>query len=168
MVQLVGITTFANSPLQTWLGAKGYCKPVPDEYSDTTSDALAYLHEADPFRAGTAGWYQVQLSAAGLELTPNATVWCVSAWDLWCATYYWMMQLISGVRTIAARHPEPRGPIGTPDPRARCSGRCDAHGRARALVRKRACAPAEAVCVCVWTCERASRCEFVALCACVC
>jgi len=81
---LVITTTFADSRLFSWLGAKGYCIRAVDP-----------TNPEDPsFHYGPT-WVQEPRS-----LDPNLAylddVWCVSAWDLWSRTYYWMMMFISG------------------------------------------------------------------------
>ena len=79
---LVGMTTFAETPLYTWLGAKGYCHDRDTFVMDSeTSERASWELQPQPLSPEYAG------------LT---NVWCVSPWDLWASTYYWMMQLISG------------------------------------------------------------------------
>ena len=76
---LVLTTTLADSPAFTWLAAKGYC--VQTESPETLRH--------------TATW-ELQPPPVMPELAHLDDVYCVSAFELWIASYYWMMQLISG------------------------------------------------------------------------
>ena len=80
---LVGCTVFADTPLHTWRGAKGYCvaSQDPSELHHSATWELQPLSN------------QVRLAYPYLA---DQEVYCVSPGDMWAATYYWMIQLISG------------------------------------------------------------------------
>ena len=81
-------TTIADTPLHTWRGFKGYCVRTEDP-----NDLMSEDHQP-----GKVWELQpVPLSYPGGEDYSHLTdVWCVSAYDLWAMSYYWMMMLISG------------------------------------------------------------------------
>ncbi len=77
-------TTFADTPLYSWLGAKGYC--IRAENPSDPNDP--HFHHGPTWELQEP---PVEPSLAYLD-----DVWCVSTWDKWTRTYYWMMMLISG------------------------------------------------------------------------
>ena len=77
---LVLTTTVADTPLHTWLGAKGYCVRA-DDPSATLRPGAHWELQPVPHLP----------SLAHLD-----NVYCVSAFDLWCASYFWMIQIVSG------------------------------------------------------------------------
>ena len=81
-------TTLADTPLYTWRGFKGYCIRTEDPYDMLSEDHQpGKVWELQP----------VPLSYPGGEDYSHLTdVWCVSSFDLWVMSYYWMMMLISG------------------------------------------------------------------------
>ena len=76
---LVLTTTVADSPYLTWLTPKGYCERA------ASPDDLRY----------GASWV-LQDIPLNPEMAHLDDVYCVSSFQLWVGTYYWMMQLISG------------------------------------------------------------------------
>jgi hypothetical protein len=74
--------SFADSPLQSWMGSKGYCVRASD-------------FDADPLPLGHA-WELQPPGLGSLRLAALNDVYCVSTWEKWVATYYWMIMLISG------------------------------------------------------------------------
>jgi len=83
---LVLITTFAESKYHTWLGAKGFCIRLSDINPDNPTEAdLPYGRE-----------WKLEPLPYEPHLAHLDDVYCVSAWETWIATYYWMIQLISG------------------------------------------------------------------------
>ena len=76
---LVLTTTFAPSPVLTWLGDKGFCRRSDDPSSLPWGKTWRLM--PTPFEA---------------EFAHLDNVYCVSSFELWMATYYWMIQLISG------------------------------------------------------------------------
>jgi hypothetical protein len=86
-ILVIGTTT-ADTPLHTWRGFKGYCVRTEDP-----NDLMSEDHQP-----GKVWELQpVPLSYPGGEDYSHLTdVWCVSAYDLWAMSYYWMMMLISG------------------------------------------------------------------------
>ena len=95
---LVGVTAFADSPIYTWRGAKGYCKWVSVDGDASNEDAINGVEnlprtsrwEMQPEVSASVSAHLASQHDLGLQ------VYCVNAWDLWAATYYWMIQLISG------------------------------------------------------------------------
>ena len=81
-------TTIADTPLYTWRGFKGYCVRTEDPNDMMSED----------YQPGKVWELQpVPFSYPGGEDYSHLTdVWCVSAYDLWAMSYYWMMMLISG------------------------------------------------------------------------
>lgn len=77
---LVLTTTMYDSPMHTWLAAKGYCKQAPNGPSELRYGAT----------------WERQPAPLQEELAHLHDVYCVSSFQLWAGTYYWMMQLISG------------------------------------------------------------------------
>jgi hypothetical protein len=86
-ILVIGTTT-ADTPLYTWRGFKGYCVRSEDPNDMMSTD----------YQPGKVWELQpVPLSLPGGEDYSHLTdVWCVSAYDLWAMSYYWMIMLISG------------------------------------------------------------------------
>ena len=86
-ILVIGTTT-ADTPLYTWRGFKGYCIRTADPNDMMSED----------YQPGKTWELQpVPLTYPGGEDYSHLTdVWCVSAYDLWAMSYYWMIMLISG------------------------------------------------------------------------
>lgn len=88
-------------------------RSVAAQYADNPLD---FLHMTS-YTARSVTWRLVRTAAAqaARDAELGRTVWCVSAWDLWCASYYWMMQLISGAAggDVSTRRLEPGRSLGS-------------------------------------------------------
>lgn len=74
--------SFADSPLYSWLGGKGYCVRLSEH--------------ADGVLPGGSSWV-LQPAPVGIpRLAELDDVYCTSPAETWCAAYFWMIQLISG------------------------------------------------------------------------
>ena len=94
---LVLITTVSDTQMHTWLAAKGYCVRASDPAS---------LH-------GGSTW-QLQPIPHVEELSYLTDVYCVSAFDLWAATYFWMMQVRAHVCVPTCACPRVRAHVCVP------------------------------------------------------
>ena len=94
---LVLITTVSDTQMHTWLAAKGYCVRASDPAS---------LH-------GGSTW-QLQPIPHVEELSYLTDVYCVSAFDLWAATYFWMMQVRAHVCVPTCACPRVRAYVCVP------------------------------------------------------
>ena len=81
---LVLTTTFASTPYHTWLWRKGFCLMEDDLYFSEHSQA----------RLASATWDFTETVKINGEVLGD--LYCVSPWDLWAGSFYWMIMLVSG------------------------------------------------------------------------
>ena len=72
--------SFADSPLHSWLGSKGYC--------------ILLSEHPDGLPRGST--WELQPNTYLTDLSEADDIYCTSPAEIWMASYYWMIMLISG------------------------------------------------------------------------
>ena len=91
-------STFAPSPLYSFLGAKGYCV-VPEQYDvgDGEPPGWQVVGLAEGYHLPYGHQWTRQPPIDGMAFLDDlGGVWCKSGSELWLAMWYWMIMLISG------------------------------------------------------------------------
>ena len=79
--------------MYSWKGAKGYCVRASD---DGLPDGLAVRTDGLPASLPLGHNWELQPTPTTPGFTHLSDVYCIDTMELWVATYYWMIMLISG------------------------------------------------------------------------
>lgn len=91
-------TSFADCQLFTWKGSKGYCVRASDIGEDESAARFGILTSRPGIPPQLAHGHDWRLEPPSdiPDYAHITDIYCVSPFELWSASYYWMIMLISG------------------------------------------------------------------------